>query len=71
MSKPRVIVTRRWPQACEQRMQNEFDVVLNESDQPFSQEQYQAALREADALFPTVTDPLNAELSSIGPYINP
>lgn len=62
MTKPKVIVTRRWPEACEQRLQSEFEVILNESDTPFSTEQYQSALREADALFSTVTDPLTAEI---------
>ena len=60
MSKPKVIVSRRWPEACETRLQDEFDVELNSSDTPFSLAQYQDALRRADALFCTVTDKLTA-----------
>ena len=66
-SKPKVIVTRRWPQACEQRLQALFDVQLNSSDTPFTSAQYQQALRTADALFCTVTDPLSAELLATEP----
>jgi lactate dehydrogenase-like 2-hydroxyacid dehydrogenase len=67
MAKPKVIVTRRWPEACEQRLQSEFDVVLNDADKPFTAEQYKSALRDADALFSTVTDKLTAELLATEP----
>ncbi len=62
MDKPRVIVTRRWPQAVEQVLQRRFDVKLNERDAPMSFAELQQALREADALCPTVTDGITAEL---------
>ena len=63
--RPKVIVTRRWPEVCENRLHDEFDVVLNTSDQPFSLVQYQDALRQADALFPTVTDKLTAKVLAV------
>lgn len=62
MDKPRVIVTRRWPQAVEEVLQRRFDVRLNERDEPMSFAELQQALREADALCPTVTDAVTAEL---------
>ncbi|MEZ5593838.1 MAG: D-glycerate dehydrogenase [Gammaproteobacteria bacterium] len=62
MAKPKVIVTRRWPKACETRLQQEFDAVLNTADTPFSLTRYQDALRTADALFCTVTDKLTADI---------
>ena len=62
MAKPKVIVTRRWPEACETRLQQEFDAVLNTADTPFSLARYQDALRTADALFCTVTDKLTADI---------
>lgn len=62
MDKPRVVVTRRWPQAVEQVLQRRFDVKLNERDAPMSFAELQQALREADALCPTVTDGITAEL---------
>ncbi|MCY4361154.1 MAG: D-glycerate dehydrogenase [Gammaproteobacteria bacterium] len=65
MSKPRVIVSRKWPQEVESRMQELFDVQLNEDDTPMSAGQMQAALQSADAFCPTVSDNVNAELLSV------
>jgi lactate dehydrogenase-like 2-hydroxyacid dehydrogenase len=67
MSKPKVIVTRRWPAAAEARLKQLFDVELNETDMPMSQEQLKQALRRADAVLPTVTDALDAEVLSAEP----
>ena len=60
MAKPKVIVTRRWPQAVEQLLTEEFDAVLNLEDKPFSPAALGAALQEADALLPTVSDRIDA-----------
>lgn len=60
--RPRVIVTRRWPAAVEDELAEQFDVVLNEPDEPFDREQLREALRTADALCPTVTDAIGADL---------
>lgn len=65
MAKQKVIVTRRWPESVERFLKNEFDTVLNESDEPFSGEQLRLALSEADALLPTVTDKIDAEVLNI------
>ena len=59
-SRPRVIVTRHWPAPVEQVLTEHFDTRLNSSDEPFSSEALQRALREADALCVTVTDRLDA-----------
>ncbi|MBK8958537.1 MAG: D-glycerate dehydrogenase [Proteobacteria bacterium] len=67
MDKARVIVTRRWPQAVEQILQRRFDVKLNERDVAMSFAELQQALREADALCPTVTDAITAELLDTAP----
>lgn len=64
MARPRVIVTRRWPAAAEAELGRRFDVVLNEADRPFSRAELARALEEADALCPTVTDRVDAELLS-------
>ena len=65
MSKPRVIVSRKWPQAVEASMQQLFDVQLNETDQPLSVEQMHAALQDADAFCPTVSDSVSAEVLAV------
>jgi lactate dehydrogenase-like 2-hydroxyacid dehydrogenase len=54
--KPRILLTRRWPAAVEQYLAERFDVALNANDVPLTQEQLAAALRDCDALCPTVTD---------------
>ena len=64
MSKPRVIVSRKWPEEVEVRMQELFDVQLNETDTPMSVSQMQDALETADAFCPTVSDNVNAEVLS-------
>ncbi len=67
MSKPKVIVTRRWPEAVETRLAEVFDVRLNESDRPMSQDQLRAAFTEADAVFPTVSDRIDAAVLGAEP----
>ena len=65
MSKPRVVVTRRWPAPVEARLQALFDVSLNADDRPMGVAELQAALRDADALCPTVSDRISAEVLDI------
>ena len=67
MSKPKVIVTRRWPAVVEERLKELFDVTLNETDQPMSADQLREALRHYDCVMPTVTDPLPAEVLNVEP----
>ncbi|MGD8325951.1 MAG: D-glycerate dehydrogenase [Sphingomonadales bacterium] len=58
-SKPKVIVTRRLPDAIETRMMELFDVELNLDDVPFTQAQLRDAAARADVLVPTVTDKID------------
>ncbi|MGE0621309.1 MAG: 2-hydroxyacid dehydrogenase [Pseudomonadales bacterium] len=62
MTRPRVIVTRRWPEPVQAALAERYDVRLNEADEPFDRSALADALGEADALCPTVTDRLDAEL---------
>ena len=62
MSKPRVIVTRRWHPAVEEVLLEKFDTQLNENDHSMSVAEMQDALRNADAVLPTVCDKVNAEV---------
>ncbi|MEM9384718.1 MAG: D-glycerate dehydrogenase [Pseudomonadota bacterium] len=64
MSKAKVIVTRRWPEAVERTLADEYELVLNESDTPMTREQLQAAFAEADAVCPTVSDKITEEVMS-------
>ncbi len=67
MSKPRVFVTRRWPAEVEVRLQELYDVKLNADDRPMTSTELQEALRGADALLPTVSDNITAEVLSAEP----
>lgn len=67
MSKPKVVVTRRWPEEVENHLQEHYDVELNAQDQPMSTAELQDALRRADALCPTVSDKVSAEVLGAEP----
>jgi lactate dehydrogenase-like 2-hydroxyacid dehydrogenase len=62
--KPRILITRRWPEAVEQRLAARYDVALNETDTPLTLDQLRAAMGEYDALCPTVSDKVPAEVLS-------
>ena len=65
MSKPKVIVSRKWPEEVEHKMQEIFDVQLNTDDVPMSASQMHAALQTADAFCPTVSDNVSAEVLAV------
>src|SRR5271170_8187560 len=60
--KPYVVVTRRLPELIETRMRELFDAHLNLDDKPMSEAEITDAMREADVLVPTITDPINAHM---------
>lgn len=60
MSKPRILLTRRWTASVEKYLAERFDLVLNETDVPLAASQLAAAMREYDAVCPTVTDAVTA-----------
>ena len=65
MPKPKIIVTRKWPTEVEAQLKALYDVRLNETDVPMTSDELKAALQNADALLPTVTDPITAEVLSV------
>lgn len=60
--KPRIIVTRRLLPETEARMAELFDTVFNAGDRPLSRDELVAAMRDCDALVPTVTDRIDGEM---------
>ncbi|MEQ8505514.1 MAG: D-glycerate dehydrogenase [Rhodospirillales bacterium] len=60
--KPRVVVTRKLPDAIETRMMELFDVQLNLDDKPMTKAQLIEAVANADVLVPTVTDRIDAAI---------
>jgi len=65
MAKPKVVLTRRWPKPCEDKASELFDAQLNHDDKPMTAAELQAALKSVDALFPTVTDKVTAEVLGV------
>ncbi|MBK7714125.1 MAG: D-glycerate dehydrogenase [Gemmatimonadetes bacterium] len=64
-ARPRVVITRKIPEACEAEAARRFDAVLNPGDTPLTAEQLRDALRTADGLLPTVTDKVTAEVLGV------
>jgi glyoxylate reductase len=60
--KPKVVVTRKLPDATETRMMELFDVRLNVDDHPMTGDELADAVKTADVLVPTVTDAIDAKL---------
>lgn len=68
--KTNIILTRRLPDTIETRMRELFNATLNQTDQPFTQEQLIQAVKTADVLVPTVTDSLSASvIEQAGPQL--
>ena len=61
---PRILVTRRWPAACEKRLSEHYQVTFNAQNEPLGVDALKAAVRDYDAVLPTVTDSLNSEVFS-------
>jgi lactate dehydrogenase-like 2-hydroxyacid dehydrogenase len=67
VTRPVVVVTRRLPAEVEADLARDFEVRLNTDDHPFSADELREALRTADALLPTVSDRLTAEVLAVEP----
>ncbi len=67
MTCPTVILTARWPKPVEAELMSRYDVTLNHDDHPFSTRELQQALRDFDAVCPTVVDPVTAEVIATEP----
>jgi len=62
MARPRVIITRKLPEAAEARARELFDVELNATDVQLDAAALARAMREADGLIPCVADKITADL---------
>ncbi len=65
MVKPSVLLTRRWPKVVEQKLAEDYDVVLNRTDRPLSEADFREAITKYDAVLPTVTDKISAEAMDV------
>ena len=62
VQRPKILVTRRLPQAVEQRMAALFDARFNQSDAPYSADSLVAVLEGRDVLVSSITDRIDADL---------
>ena len=62
MSRPKVIITAKLPDAVERKAATLFDATLNPTDTPLTAAQLIEAARSADALLPNVTDKITADV---------
>jgi glyoxylate reductase len=70
LRKPKVIVTRKLPDAVETRMRELFDAELNLDDIPMDVESLAAAVARAEVLACTITDRIDGELiAKAGPQL--
>ncbi len=60
MARPRILLTRKWPSACESRLAGDYEASLNADDRPMGAEELRTAMAEYDAVLCTVTDRLDA-----------
>jgi lactate dehydrogenase-like 2-hydroxyacid dehydrogenase len=64
MPTPKVLLTRRWPGEVEHHLSQRYDLTINDQDAPMDAAALKAALASYDAVCPTVTDKLTAEVLS-------
>ncbi|MGZ3305808.1 MAG: 2-hydroxyacid dehydrogenase [Asticcacaulis sp.] len=62
MSRPKILVTRPWPQAVEERLKGQYDVTVLPEGAPLVRGGLIAAMCDYDALCVTVADKLDAEV---------
>lgn len=65
MAKPKVLVSRRWPAAVEEKLADRFDVTFNTSDIALTPAEFRQAFADFDAVLPTVTDKIGADTMAL------
>ncbi len=68
--KPKVILTRKWPTRVEEKLSSRFEVELNHDDHPFTDQELLNALKNYDAICPSVTDNLDSSILKINDNIH-
>ncbi|GAB4359787.1 MAG: D-glycerate dehydrogenase [Methylohalobius crimeensis] len=67
MTRPSIFLTRRWPASVETELRQRYHVTLNEDDHPLSARELKTALQAYDAVCPTVSDRIDAEVLGAEP----
>src|SRR6185312_9466465 len=61
---PSVLLSRRWPATVEAELGSRYDLTVNEADKPLSKSEFIAAMQAFDAVCPTVSDRIDADILS-------
>lgn len=69
MSRPRIFVTRRIPEAGLTRLRAAFDVVVNPDDRPLTTEELHRGIADADAVIGLLTDRIDAAFFDAAPHL--
>lgn len=69
MSRPRIYVTRRIPEAGLTRLRAGFDVVVNPDDRPLTTEELHRGVADADAVIGLLTDRIDAAFFDAAPNL--
>lgn len=69
MSRPRIFVTRRIPEAGLTRLRAGFDVVVNPDDRPLTKEELHRGIADADAVIGLLTDRIDAAFFDAAPNL--
>ena len=67
MQRPRLLITRRLPEGVHERLRSRYDVTANADDRALDRDALARALRDFDALVPTITDRFDADLLRAAP----
>jgi len=59
VAKPKILVTRRYPQAVLDRIGQNYDAVINETDEPYDVDRLIGLAQGMDGLMPTLTNKLD------------
>ena len=65
VNKPRILVTRKWPEPVEALIAHRYDATFNDGDVALTSAQLAAAMRDFDAICPTITDRLDASILGV------
>lgn len=60
--RPKILLTRHWPDLVERHLAESYEVTFNQSDQPMDEAALKLAMRDYDALCPTVSDAITAHI---------
>ncbi|MBB6253119.1 2-hydroxyacid dehydrogenase [Nitrospirillum iridis] len=62
---PKILLTRRWPDAVEAHLRQRYDVTVDPADRPLSAAELTEAMGRYDAICPTVTDRVGAAILAV------